>query len=207
MPDNTEYMEKLRHDIYGIMAGLLEILNPDLLDHSKKVAKGVKVFAQVLGWPKHVVQRVYVGGLVHDLGYLAVRNQAHENWNSLEDETPEQKNLQELHPVLGEAILRRARSFDKIRPIVRHHHEHYDGSGFPDGLSGKDIPAEARLVAIVDFFDRVTTARSDPTIMSMKEAELILKEDAGIIYDPLMVPLFLEKVVPTGVLGPPAETD
>ena len=206
MTDDTEFLERLRYDLYGVFAGFLEILNPDLLGHSKRVAKGARALAQVIGWPKHVVQRVYMGGLLHDLGYLAISNQAHQRWNAIENEEPDRENIQEAHPVLGEKVLRRVTSLQEIRPIVRHHHEHYDGSGYPDGLKGKDIPAEARLVSIVDFYERVTVVHSGQSIMAAKEAELILREDAGIIYDPKMVPLFLEKVVPSGVMLPPDDS-
>ena len=206
MGEELEYQEKLWYDLFGVFAGFLEILNPDLLDHSKRVAKGARALAQAVGWPKHVVKRVYIGGLLHDLGYLAIKDQARKKWNAQEDHTYEQANIQEAHPVLGEKVIRRVVSLQEIRPIVRHHHEHYDGSGYPDGLKGKEIPAEGRLVSIVDFFERVTVVRSSGAIMSMEEAELILREDAGIIYDPQMVPLFLEKVVPTGVMNPPEES-
>ena len=153
-----------------------------------------------------MVQRVYIGGLLHDLGYLAIGGHGHERWNILEEAGSDQENIQEAHPVLGEKVVRRVKSLQEIRPIVRNHHEHYDGSGYPDGLKGKDIPAEARLVSIVDFYERVTVVRSGRTIMSPEEAELILREDAGIIYDPQMVPIFLDRVVPTGVMNPPEES-
>lgn len=204
MPD-TEFLERLQHDLYGVFAGFLEILNPDLLGHSKRVAKGSRALAQAIGWPERAVRRVYLGGLLHDLGYLAISDQAHQRWNTMEGSEQDQERIQEAHPVMGEKVLRRVVSLQEILPIVRHHHEHYDGSGYPDGLKGKEIPAEARLVSVVDFYERVTVVHSGQSIMSAQEAELILREDAGIIYDPQMVSLFLDKVVPTGVMNPPED--
>ncbi len=205
MPTEFDYFKRLSRDYFGIMAGFLEIINPELLDHSKRVADGSKALAQAVGWPEQAVERVYIGALVHDLGYLATQDQAHKDWTSLESGKPEHENLKETHPVLGEKVLRNVETLKAVRPIVRHHHEHFDGSGFPDGLKGKEIPAEARLVAVVDFFERVITPRSDMSVMPAEEAELILREDAGIIYDPVMVPLFLERIVPTGLMEPPNE--
>ena len=99
------------------------------------------------------------------------------------------------HPKLSERLIGRSEAMHQVRLIVRHHHENFNGSGFPDGLAGQHIPLGARLLSIVDFFERMTVLRGSIGGMDPEEAKLIITEDAGIIYDPDLVKAFLDKVV------------
>jgi len=198
---------QLAEAIFHLFIGVWKIINPELLNHCRRVARGSRALAVGVGWPSESVQLVHLAGLVHDLGYLAVQSEALISLaEGGEDQEPRDNllagDVYQNHPLLGERIMASSESLAGVRPIVRSHHEHLDGSGFPDGLKGEEIPAPARLVAVVDFFERVTAARSGSALMSAEEAKVVLEEDAGIIYDPVMVRVFLEKILPTGVMDP-----
>ena len=167
---------QLGEAFFHLFIGIWKTINPELLDHCRRVARGSKALARAVGWPPESVQLVHLAALVHDLGYLAVQSEALRNLaDDGEDERPRddllEGDLYQNHPLLGERIMAGSDSLAALRPIVRAHHEHLGGSGFPDGLKGEEIPAPARLIAVVDFFERVTATRSgsapvcSPTIM------------------------------------------
>lgn len=183
----------------GLSAGILRVLvsvmkqfNPDLTDHCVRVAKGVQVFSQMLDWPAKEVGEVYLAGLFHDMGYTVLHHDSNDFMDT--DKGKDGRSYYE-HPKLSERLIGRSEAMSQVRLIVRHHHENFNGSGFPDGLAGPRIPIGARLLSIVDFFERMTVLRGSIGGMDPEEAKLIITEDAGIIYDPDLVKVFLDKVV------------
>jgi putative two-component system response regulator len=114
-------------------------------------------------------------GVVHDIGKVAVPEQILLKPGPL---TPEERAIMEQHPVIGERICSPLRSFREVLPIIRHHHEKMDGSGYPDGLKGEQIPVTARVMTIVDIFDSLTTDRPYRASLSPEEAFRIMHEEA-----------------------------
>lgn len=95
------------------------------------------------------------------------------------------------HPIIGESICRPLRSFRNVLPIIRHHHEHWDGSGYPDGLAGPEIPLLARVLQIVDVYDALRTERPYKPALSHDEAErTMVREAVSGLWDPELVPEF-----------------
>lgn len=195
---------RLGRDMIQALAGVVRMINPELADHCRRVARGARVLAQTLGWSPGDVLQVYLGGFFHDLGYISDQKEGLNGWLGGGVSNRDYGDAAQDHPLIGEQILAGIDSLTTAALIIRQHHEHYNGSGFPDGLKGKEIVPGARLLAIVDFFERMTVARSGTNPLTIEEACQIIREDAGIIYDPVIVPVFLEKVLPTGVLNPPA---
>jgi putative two-component system response regulator len=131
-------------------------------------------------------------GVVHDIGKVAVPDAILLKPGRLTDE---EWTIVRQHPIIGERICAPLKSFRSVLPIIRHHHEKYDGSGYPDGLRGDDIPVAARILQIVDVFDALTTERPYKKALPPSEAFRIMQEEADKgWWDPKLFYLFEELV-------------
>lgn len=142
-----------------------------------------------------LIKALEAAALLHDMGKLAVPEHILNKPGKL---TPGEFEKMKLHASVGAQILSAIDFPYPVVPIVRHHHENWDGSGYPDGLSGTDIPIGARILAVVDCFDALTSDRPYRPKLSDDEAESILLERRGSMYDPLIVDAFIHV---HGVLG------
>ena len=130
-----------------------------------------------------------LAGLLHDLGKAGISRRILNKPGKLTEE--EFAEIKE-HPPLGSMmIISEIEALQQVVPIVRHHHERFDGKGYPDGLAGQDIPLEARILAVVDAFDAMTHERSYRKAMSREEALAELERGAGTQFDPAVVEAFL----------------
>jgi HD-GYP domain-containing protein (c-di-GMP phosphodiesterase class II) len=138
--------------------------------------------------PRAVQDALYLGAMLHDIGKLYVRTEVLHKPGALdENEWMEMR----LHPVAG-AIIADQRGFDRgTCEVILHHHERYDGGGYPKGLSGDRIPLGARLFSVVDTFDAVTSDRSYRAARPASTAIQILLEEAGTQFDPTLVEAFV----------------
>src|SRR5436305_939536 len=128
------------------------------------------------------------GGYLHDLGKVSIPDDILKKGTRL---TPDEWEIMKQHPVIGESICRPLKSFQSVLPIIRHHHEHWDGSGYPDRLSGNDIPLLARVLQVVDVHDALRTARPYKPALTHEEAKRTMIEEAARGYwDPNLVPEF-----------------
>jgi putative two-component system response regulator len=134
------------------------------------------------------------GGYLHDLGKIAVPDEILKKGANL---TPDEWAIMKRHPVTGENICRPLKSLRLVLPIIRSHHEHFDGSGYPDGLEGRDIPLLARILQVVDVYDALRTARPYKPALSHEQAAITMREEsqAGLWDAELVVEFFsmLEK--------------
>jgi putative two-component system response regulator len=134
-------------------------------------------------------------GVVHDIGKIAVPDSIILKPSSL---SPEEWKLMREHPVVGERICEPLKSFRLVLPIIRHHHEKFDGSGYPDGLQGENIPITARVLQIVDVYDALTTVRPYKAAFSITDALQTMKlEVAKGWWDPHIFDQF-EKLMRSG---------
>ena len=115
------------------------------------------------------------GGYLHDLGKIAVPDEILKKGSNL---TPEEWTVMKLHPVTGETICRPLKSLRLVLPIIRHHHEHSDGSGYPDGLRGDEIPLLPRVLQVVDVYDALRTARPYKPALNHEQAAITMREEA-----------------------------
>lgn len=167
-----------------LLLDLYKLVNPALLEHGRQLAKLCERVARQLSWPDEVARRVYLGALLHDVGYLAAPLRL-DGWPEPPDQRP--VNMEAEHPTLGARLLSRVEVLHHIIPMVRHHHEHLDGSGHPDGLKGQVIPSEARLVATVHAYLNLRYGYGSTPPMGDQSAREVVQEDAGLLWDPVMV--------------------
>lgn len=156
--------------------------------HTQRVLRYALMIARKLGLPEEEIKIIGYGALLHDLGKVYVPNMLLKKKGKL---TEEEFDLVKKHPVIGAEIIKPIRSLRSVIPAVLHHHERYDGKGYPQGLKGKEIPLHARIMAVADSFDAMTTNRPYRPAKSVREAVEELRRCAGTQFDPEIVWAFI----------------
>lgn len=152
----------------------IEARDPYTEGHCARLSTYSVELADALGLPEEQRTALRRAGVVHDIGKVTVPDNVLLKPASL---TPEERKLIQLHPVAGENICRPLRSFRSVLPIIRHHHERLDGSGYPDGLKGNEIPIPVRILSIVDVYDALTTDRPYRPALSSEDAFSIMQQE------------------------------
>jgi len=153
-------------------------------DHSTRVGELSRLFAEELGLDDKAIQIIRTGGLLHDIGKVGV---ADEILLKPGRYTEQEFAKMKAHPAIGDAILKNMDTLSRERLMVRHHHERFDGRGYPDGLGGEDIPFEARIVCVADAIDAMTTHRVYRMARPLSFCVQQLKESAGTQFDSQVV--------------------
>jgi len=156
------------------LALTIEAKDPYTEGHCDRLSKYSVDLGEKLGLPEDLRVALRRGGLIHDIGKLAVPEHILLKPGPL---TPEERKIMEQHTVIGERICAPLRSFRHVLPIIRHHHEKQDGSGYPDGLKGADVPLTARILQITDIYDALTTDRPYRKALSTEKAFSIMREE------------------------------
>ncbi len=152
--------------------------------------------AKEMGFPAVGQELLHTAALLHDIGKLAIPDDVLLRPGPL---TAEEKEMARQHPLVGRDILSRMPSLEAAAPMIAHHHEHYDGSGYPDGLQGEDIPLGARIILVSDAFDAMTSHRAYRSVMSLQMAMRELERCAGQQFDPRVVGAFVQIVSRQGL--------
>ena len=160
--------------------------------HLRRVVVYAEAIGKQLGLSESELKALRAGGLLHDIGKLAVPEHIISKPGRL---TEEEFEKMKIHTMVGAEILSRVQFPYPVVPIVRSHHERWDGSGYPEGLRGEEIPIGARILAVVDSFDALSSDRQYRRALSPPEAMAVIKKDAGILYDPAVVAV-LEELYP-----------
>ncbi len=145
--------------------------------------------AQKLGLPEEEIETLRYAAIMHDIGKIGVRGIVLNNPNGL---TGEEFDEIKKHPLVGEAIIKPIELLQPIRPLIRHHHEWYNGKGYPDGLSGDVIPLGARILIVADAYDAMISDRPYRKALTKETAIRELKRGNGIQFEPKLVEIFLE---------------
>ena len=193
------FTDELEHaeTVLFALAKSIEAQDPYSGGHCVRVAEYATRFGELLGLPEDQVVSLRRAGLIHDLGKVAVSGTIFSNPGPL---TPQERILVESHPVVGERICAPLKSLRPLLPIIRHHHEKFDGTGYPDGLSGEAIPFAARVLQAADIFDALSTARSYRGALPGNLAIQIMEREARQGWrDPRLVAEF-RKLVELGEL-------
>jgi putative two-component system response regulator len=156
------------------LALTIEAKDPYTEGHCDRLSKYSVALGEKLGLPQDVRVALRRGGLIHDIGKLAVPEGILLKPGPL---TPEERKVMEQHTVIGERICAPLRSFRSVLPIIRHHHEKQDGSGYPDGLKGEKIPLTARILQVTDIYDALTTDRPYRKALPVEKALAIMREE------------------------------
>ncbi|WP_427366393.1 HD domain-containing phosphohydrolase [Candidatus Caldatribacterium saccharofermentans] len=176
--------ESFFENLLVALARALEYYDSATLKHSEVSAEYALLIARRLGLEGRRAKSIRWASLVHDIGKIFIPQSILRKPGPL---TPEEYELVKLHPLKGEEILKSVRGLEDVARIVRHHHERFDGLGYPDGLAKEAIPLEARIVAVVDAFEAMTSNRPYRRAMSIAEAIAELKRCAGTQFDPEVV--------------------
>jgi putative nucleotidyltransferase with HDIG domain len=163
----------------------------DIHEHGLRVAALSERIGRALGLSLRERDALWIGARMHDIGKVGVRKSILEKSGPL---TRRERAAMERHPVHGEEIARRLGAPQEARLIVRHHHERWDGTGYPDGLRGEAIPLLARIVAVADAYDAVTHDRPYRTHLPHAAAMRELERRAGTQFDPHIVAVALEAI-------------
>ena len=158
-------------------------------EHSEQVVRLSRGVAMMLGLPHEDVERIAHAALLHDVGKLAMPAELLQKQGPL---THEEWAIMSEHPIVGERILARTKELAGIAPIVRHEHEHWDGTGYPDGLERQRIPVGSRVILACDAYVAMTTSRPYRAAMEPDQAIAELEAGAGKKFDPDVVDALLD---------------
>jgi putative two-component system response regulator len=153
----------------------VESRDPYTEGHCERLAVNASNLGRYLGLNEESIVALRRGGYLHDLGKIAVPDEILKKGTNL---TPEEWSVMKLHPITGETICQPLKSLRWVLPIIRSHHEHSDGSGYPDGLRGTEIPVLARVLQVVDVYDALRTARPYKPALSHDQAARTMRDEA-----------------------------
>lgn len=188
------YVQKVRKDYLELataLANALDSRDPYTRHHSENVSKYAVKIAKEMGLSADLCDVVRIGGLLHDIGKIGIPEQILKKKGKL---TEEQYNIIKNHPHIGYKIINHITNFSKngVLDIVLYHHERYDGRGYPNGLKGKDIPLLARIIAVADTFDAMTSKRVYREKLDLNSALSEIQDSKGTQLDPEIVDVFLK---------------
>ena len=171
------------------LAGAIDAKDPYTKGHSTSVSRYAEALARAINLPEDEVQKITVGGLLHDVGKIGIPESVLRKPGKLNTDEWE---IMKQHPVIGaEKVLAPNEALSHLIPIVKYHHEHIDGSGYPEGLKGDAIPLSARIVAVADTYHALISDRPYRKGMSVEKACQILQEGAGTLWDADLVRHFI----------------
>ena len=182
------------------LAETIDLRDPYTAGHSKRVAAYSKLLAEDLGLAVAEVERIESGALMHDIGKVGVPDAVLFKPSAL---NAEERMLIRGHPVIGAGILRGVPTMSDVVPCILHHHERVDGTGYPDGLAGDSIPLGARIIAVADAFDAMTTDRPYRRGLTVDAAVTELLDKEGAQFDRRCVLAFAELVIRGEIVPPP----
>ena len=189
LADSKELLEKSYLESIEVLRRTVEVKDVYTRGHSDRVSEYSLLIGKKLNLPPEQMKTLKIGALFHDIGKIGIPDAILLKTDKLtDDEYSEIKN----HPAIGAHILSNASIFADIIPIVKHHHERYDGKGYPARLAGEDIPYLARIVAVADTFDAMTSRRSYRQALDFDYTMNEIERCKGTQFDPAIADVFLE---------------
>ena len=189
LKDKNDELEKAYLDTIGILRYTVEAKDPYTRGHSDRVSEYSVLLGQKLNLDDKTLHILKIGGLFHDIGKIGIPDSILLKDSKLNDEEYSQiKN----HPTIGAHMLGDADIFKDIIPVVKHHHERFDGKGYPSGLEGENIPLVARIAAVADTFDAMTSKRTYRNSLPIDVVKAEIERCSGSQFDPEIAKVFLD---------------
>jgi HD-GYP domain-containing protein (c-di-GMP phosphodiesterase class II) len=177
-------LEKTNQELLELMVAAIEARDPYTSGHSRRVAENARLISRALGLKERDIERIVVAALLHDVGKI------HEVFGAILSKpgklTAEEHAIMRTHPVKSEELAKNVSSLKDILPSIRHHHENWDGSGYPDGLFGPAIPLASRIIMFADTVDAMTTDRPYRAALDERAVRAELERHRGRQFDPKM---------------------
>jgi len=186
-----EELRSSAEPVVFVLAAAVEGKDPTTRGHLRRMSRYATLLGQALGLDKHQLLMLRYGAILHDIGKVAVRDSILVKPGAL---TESEREELRRHPTQGERICAPLSFSQEVGPIIRHHHECWDGSGYVDGLKGEAIPFLARVASVVDAFDAMHSDRPYRSGLSRHETMVRLEEGAGSQWDPDITRVFLDLV-------------
>jgi HD-GYP domain-containing protein (c-di-GMP phosphodiesterase class II) len=175
-------LEKTNQELLELMVAAIEARDPYTSGHSRRVANMARVISRAMGMREREIERIVVAALLHDVGKI------HEVFGPILSKpgklTAEESAIMRTHPIKSEELARNVSSLKDVLPLIRHHHENWDGSGYPDGLFGDTIPLGSRIVMFADTIDAMTTDRPYRAALGETAVRRELEKFRGKQFDP-----------------------
>jgi response regulator RpfG family c-di-GMP phosphodiesterase len=185
-------LKKTHLDSVKVLAGAIDAKDPYTRGHSDRVRKMSMKIGMKLSFNKERLENLVFGALLHDIGKIGIRDEVLQKKGQL---TPEEYQYVQQHPLIGVKILEGIDFFKDKIPMIRNHHEHFDGGGYPDGLLGETVPLEARIIAVSDAFDAMTSLRPHRKAMPVEDVILEMGKGKGRQFDPQILEIFLNEKI------------
>lgn len=179
---NKEYYKKVTYQVLTALSSTIDAKDYYTKGHSTRVAEYSLAVGKELGLSQNDLEILYHGALLHDIGKIGISDAILRKNGSLSDVEYE---IIKKHPVTGYNILKTITLMPDIAKCARWHHEKYDGTGYPDGLTGVEIPLFSRIIGVVDAFDAMTSDRSYRKAMSVEDARIEIINNKGYQFDPI----------------------
>ncbi|MBI4690760.1 MAG: GAF domain-containing protein [Nitrospirae bacterium] len=190
--ENANLYRELKDAFYGTAEALAETIekrDPYTGGHTKRVMNYSLVIGRAMGLVRTELETLKLSAILHDIGKIGVRDNVLLKEGRLE---PAELELMNMHPRYGSDILSHVKQLKDVIPGMRGHHEKYDGTGYPDGLKNNEIPLTARIIAVADTFDAMTTDRPYRKALNAEAAFDELRRYAGKQFDPMVVDAFFK---------------
>lgn len=184
-----------------VFSNLLELRGGPLAGHGRRVAELGRDIAKRIGMDEEAVMQVFVAGLVHDIGLLGAGDRVLST--PVPRQTAEDQLRYRQHPAAGEQALMALEELQPLLPLIRGHHERWDGQGYPDHLAGEAIPLGARVLALADTFDELQNGHLVAQALSREEARAVVRRGRGTQFDPAVVDAFWIETEPAAPAANP----
>ena len=188
-PEQTSELEGLYLKVAKTLALIQERREPYASGHSERVSRLATRIALELGCPDELVRKIELAARLHDIGKIAIKEAILFKPDQLT--TADWEEIKQ-HPAVAVEILRHLDCFSDLLPLIESHHEWYDGRGYPHNLKGEEIPLGARILAVADAYDALTSPRPYRGALGEKEALQIIQDGAGSQWDPEVVDAFFK---------------
>jgi putative nucleotidyltransferase with HDIG domain len=187
--DIAELLEKTHFETIMAFSEVLEARDQYTAGHSRRVMEYCKSVGHRMKLDKQDIEDLKRSALLHDIGKIGIPDMVLQKQAKLSDE---EYVIIKSHPETGAAILKHMKSLKHLVAAVYHHHEQFDGNGYPQGISGKEIPLHARIIAVADAFDAMTSNRAYRKALSLRTALSELERDKGTQFDPEIANFLIE---------------